>query len=197
MEQKIPKTILNDILFVHALQTDPAQFNTGDVADIMNNDSNEVITWHNWYHENGGLLLISDSPNSTMPDESEDSYDHIHDIADNFSSGLTHIKDDVYRLNTFVCWDGCAGATFSCEYDFKNDAGLPASMYEAYHYLKSNLSLPSEVMIELFSIITFELPLRGFDTYDSQLCNIPNTMGYFFDVEKAIEHDLRNQGLIS
>ncbi len=101
---------------------------------------------------------------------------------------MEQVSEGLYKISTCACWDGVPVKVFKCFYNFDTAKGLPQSMYEAFAYLCSQLSLPKEHMLEIFSFITCALHHLDFDIlFESK----PGTMGSCFDVEKALEHDLK------
>lgn len=144
--------------------------------------------------ECGGLMLVFNSPNSLSHSTGEFDYDLFLRTMDSFYVDTDHLFGNTHTLTTEVTWEGVEPAEFTCIYDFDTAKGLPASMYQAYAYLRSQLNLPLETFLEIFGAITTALPLINLELFRS---GDFDTMGGNFNVEKALAHDMQTQQLIT
>lgn len=185
MSQIIPKAIQQDMNILWEI--------TQDKRDSVVNErglESEVAVLGT--SERGGLMLAFDSFNSLSHNTGEFDYDSFLRTTDPVYTEIDHLFDDTYILSTEVTWEGITPAEFRCIYDFNSAKGLPASMYQAYAYLRSQLDLPLETFLEIFGAITTALPLIHLDLF---LGGDFDTMGGNFDVGKALAHDMETQQL--
>lgn len=148
------------------------------------------------YFEYGGIKLAFDSPNSLTRGEGEYDDSLVFTLVEDVHIYADHLFGNTYTLTSAVMLDGLDQKSFKCVYDFDTAKGLPPSIYQAYAYLCAELDYTLENRLEIFSAMTSSLPLNNwelFNEYDGG----KGTMGRYFDVEKALAHDMQTQQLIA
>ena len=179
MSELIPASIQNDMKALNG---------------IMNNAVNdqsittEIATYRDF--EYGGIKLAFDSPNSLTLEELEYDDSLFFTLAEKVHIFTSHLFDNTYTLTSWVMLEGLEEEEFKCVYDFDTAKGLPPSIYQAYAYLCAGLDYTLENRLEVFCAMTSSLPLNNwefFNDYDGD----EGTMGCYFDVEKALAHDMQ------
>ncbi|EGR0746410.1 hypothetical protein ETB66_10840 [Vibrio parahaemolyticus] len=183
MENRIPASIQNDMLALTNLLNI-------EVWELMTESQKPVELISQGECEFGGLTVAFNSPSSLICIDGEYDHERFLRLTDHFRTESEHLANNIYILTTKVTFEGVEPAEFVAVYDFDNDKGLPLQMYQAYEYLRSNLSFPLDTMLELFGAITTEIALNHEGLFRTGLSD---TMGDHFDVEKAIAHDLKIQ----